>query len=118
MPGQTTFRFLLIITLFLSFSIAQVRDYRGYKVIKKKKTLILPVASSTLSPPICKMLDENLANEAAKSGLFDVMNRFPEFNLENTLSMPLADLDFYKLAEISDIEYGVADPPAFAFGAR
>jgi hypothetical protein len=104
MPGPYFIRFLLILSLLFCFSLAQVRDYRGYKIIKKKKMLILPAASTTLSPPICKMLDENLMNESSKTGLFDVMNCYPGFVLENALNMPLTDLDFYRLAEVSDIE--------------
>jgi hypothetical protein len=102
---QRPLRLLMILSLCFSFSIAQVRDYRGYKNIKKKKTLILPVGSATLSPPICKMLDENLITESVKTGVFDVINRYPDFILDNALGMPLEALDFYKLAEISDIEY-------------
>lgn len=105
MPLIRLFRLFIILLILFSPAIPQMRDYRGYKNVKKKKLLILPVMSLSLSSPICRMLDENLITESVKPGLFDVLNRYPDFNLDMALGMPSEALDFYKLAEVSDIEY-------------
>jgi len=50
------------------------------------------------------MLDENFITEAVKPGIFDVLNRYPDFILENTLGQLPDDLDNYKLAEGSNFD--------------
>lgn len=93
--------FLAIIPLIHS----QERSYMGYKAVKKKPTVLLPFKSGSLSPAIGRMLDENIVTELVKTGVFDVQNRYPDFNLDIALKMPLASLDLYRLAELSDIQY-------------
>jgi formylglycine-generating enzyme required for sulfatase activity len=77
----------------------------GYKVVKKKPVVLLPFKSSSLSPAIGRMLDENLSTEMGRSGVFDVLNNAPDFSLDATLKMPKENLDMFRLAEMSDIQY-------------
>ncbi|MFH0921907.1 MAG: SUMF1/EgtB/PvdO family nonheme iron enzyme [Fibrobacterota bacterium] len=102
---QTAFSFVFICLFFFGAQ-AQVRSYQGYKNIKKKKTLLLPFKSLSLSGPVTKMLDENLITEIVKPGVHDIINRYPGFDVEMALNQPLgADIDLYKLSETADFEY-------------
>jgi formylglycine-generating enzyme required for sulfatase activity len=94
----------LIILLLNTDSYTQVRQYRAYRAVKKKKTLLMPVRSSTLNIPIRKMLDENFISEMVKPGSFDVINRYPDFDLEMSMGMTLADFDLYRIADKTELE--------------
>lgn len=106
MPNRLIF-IALISTFILAFFVetnGQIRQYRAYRVIKKKKTLIMPIQSSTLTIPVKKMLDENFISEMVRPGVFDIINRYPDFELEMSLGMPLTDFDLYRIADKTDIE--------------
>ncbi|OGJ91267.1 MAG: hypothetical protein A2268_02195 [Candidatus Raymondbacteria bacterium RifOxyA12_full_50_37] len=96
---------VLLLPLFVLAPSAQRRDYMGYKNIKKRKTVTLPFKSKTLSIPILKMLDENMLSEIMKTGVYDIVNRYPDFNFDQTLAMPIEALDVYKLSEACDVPY-------------
>jgi hypothetical protein len=97
---------LLLFCLLLNRAEAQVRSFQGYKNLKKKKTVLLPFKSASLSSPICVMLDENLGSEIVKPGVHDIINRYPNFDVEMALGQPVtAEIDLYKLAETAEFEY-------------
>jgi len=102
---QTGLTFFIICVVFCGVN-AQVRSYQGYKNIKKKKTVLVPFLSKSLSGPVTKMLDENLITEIVKPGVHDIINRYPGFDVEMALNQPLGtEVDIYKLSETADFEY-------------
>lgn len=96
--------FLIIISL-ISSLFSQTRQYRSYKVSKKKETIVIPFKSQSLSPAICNILNENLISEIMKTRKYEILNRYPGFNLNKALCMPVENLDIYRLSELSDIAY-------------
>jgi hypothetical protein len=80
-----------------SLAAEPAREYAGAKGVYPP-LVIVPFKSKTLSPPICRMLNQSLMDELSKSAPYKILNSVNAPNLEQFLGRNTTDqLDIYKM---------------------
>ena len=92
--------FWIAVFLLNSLNPLQARPRRKrYKAARGKypPMVVVPFKSASLSPPICRMLNQSLMDELKKSAPYKVLNRPGGQTLEEILGSNVDQIDVYKL---------------------
>jgi formylglycine-generating enzyme required for sulfatase activity len=79
--------------------------YKAYRNLPKKSLIAVPFNTSTLSPRVGNMLNNNLIKELVKTRKFKVLNKEEGFEVEMALGSDYRAVDLFKLSNTKTTEY-------------